>query len=57
MPQPQVETLRILRRASFKTVPWKNGGGVTHEAIRVHGLRAADLERERYSADAWNRAR
>jgi environmental stress-induced protein Ves len=35
MPQPQVETLRILRRASFKTVPWKNGGGVTHEAIRV----------------------
>lgn len=35
MPQPQIQALEILRRASFKTVPWKNGGGVTHEAIRV----------------------
>jgi environmental stress-induced protein Ves len=26
--------LRIIRRASFRTTPWKNGGGVTHEAIR-----------------------
>jgi len=28
-------TLQIIRRASFKALPWKNGGGVTHEAIRV----------------------
>jgi len=27
--------MRIVRQASFKTVPWKNGGGITHEAIRV----------------------
>jgi len=29
------ESLRVLRRSSFKTIPWKNGGGLTHEAIRV----------------------
>jgi len=31
--------MRIVRQASFKAVPWKNGGGITHEAIRVpaHG--------------------
>jgi hypothetical protein len=27
--------LQIIRRASFKALPWKNGGGVTHEALRV----------------------
>jgi uncharacterized protein len=27
--------MRIVRQASFKAVPWKNGGGVTHEAMRV----------------------
>jgi environmental stress-induced protein Ves len=26
---------KIIRRASFTAVPWKNGGGITHEAIRV----------------------
>lgn len=27
--------IRIIRRSSYTAVPWKNGGGVTHEAIRV----------------------
>jgi environmental stress-induced protein Ves len=27
--------LQIIRRSSFVAAPWKNGGGVTHEAIRV----------------------
>jgi len=27
--------LQVIRKASFKATPWKNGGGVTHEAIRV----------------------
>jgi hypothetical protein len=27
--------LKIIRRASFAAVPWKNGGGLTREAIRV----------------------
>jgi environmental stress-induced protein Ves len=27
--------LKIIRRASFTAVPWKNGGGITHEAMRV----------------------
>jgi uncharacterized protein len=27
--------LIIVRRSSFKTSPWKNGGGITHEAARV----------------------
>ena len=31
----QNATLRIIRKSSFKPSPWKNGGGVTHEAIRV----------------------
>lgn len=31
MPPP----LQIVRRSSFKRSPWKNGGGITHEAIRV----------------------
>jgi|SRR5450631_678965 environmental stress-induced protein Ves len=27
--------LHIVRRSSFKRSPWKNGGGITHEAMRV----------------------
>ena len=27
--------LHIVRKSSFKATPWKNGGGITHEAIRV----------------------
>jgi environmental stress-induced protein Ves len=27
--------MQILRRSSFTAVPWKNGGGITHEAIRI----------------------
>jgi environmental stress-induced protein Ves len=27
--------LQIIRSASFTANPWKNGGGITHEAIRV----------------------
>jgi uncharacterized protein len=27
--------MQIVRQASLKAVPWKNGGGVTHEAMRV----------------------
>jgi len=27
--------LIIVRKSSFKTTPWKNGGGLTHEALRV----------------------
>jgi uncharacterized protein len=27
--------MQIVRQASFTASPWKNGGGVTHEAIRV----------------------
>ncbi|MGB6310785.1 MAG: HutD family protein [Steroidobacteraceae bacterium] len=32
MPTPK---LQIVRKASFTATPWKNGGGITHEAIRV----------------------
>jgi len=28
------DCLQIIRKSSFKAVPWKNGGGVTHEIIR-----------------------
>jgi environmental stress-induced protein Ves len=35
MPQSPRVSARILRRASFKTTHWRNGGGITHEAIRV----------------------
>jgi uncharacterized protein len=31
----QFPKLQIIRRASFKATPWKNGGGITHEAMRV----------------------
>jgi len=27
--------LKIIRQSSFTAVPWKNGGGITHEAMRV----------------------
>jgi uncharacterized protein len=27
--------LQVIRKSSFKATPWKNGGGVTHEALRV----------------------
>jgi environmental stress-induced protein Ves len=27
--------LHIVRKSSFKEIPWRNGGGTTHEAIRV----------------------
>jgi uncharacterized protein len=27
--------LTIIRQSSFTAVPWKNGGGMTHEAVRV----------------------
>ena len=28
-------TLQVIRQASFTATPWKNGGGITHEAMRV----------------------
>jgi uncharacterized protein len=28
-------TLTIIRQSSFTAVPWKNGAGITHEAMRV----------------------
>ena len=27
--------LQVIRRAAFTATPWKNGGGITHEALRV----------------------
>jgi environmental stress-induced protein Ves len=27
--------MQVVRRSSFTTTPWKNGGGITHEAIRM----------------------
>jgi environmental stress-induced protein Ves len=30
-----LRVLQIIRRSSFTAAPWKNGGGVTHEIIRV----------------------
>ncbi len=27
--------MRVIRRSEFDTRPWRNGGGVTHEAVRV----------------------
>jgi uncharacterized protein len=27
--------MRIIRQSDFTATPWKNGGGITHEAIRV----------------------
>jgi environmental stress-induced protein Ves len=31
----QISKLQIIRQSSFTAVPWKNGGGITHEAIRM----------------------
>ena len=31
----QAPKLQVIRRSSFKAEPWKNGGGITHEALRV----------------------
>ena len=31
----QDSKLQVIRKASFTATPWKNGGGITHEAIRV----------------------
>jgi environmental stress-induced protein Ves len=31
----QNSQLQIIRNSSFTATPWKNGGGITHEAIRV----------------------
>jgi uncharacterized protein len=31
----QIPKLQIIRKSSFTATPWKNGGGITHEAIRV----------------------
>jgi environmental stress-induced protein Ves len=28
-------TLQVIRKASFTATPWKNGGGITREALRV----------------------
>jgi uncharacterized protein len=27
--------MQIIRKSSFKAIPWKNGGGITHEVIRA----------------------
>jgi environmental stress-induced protein Ves len=27
--------MRVIRKTSFTAVPWKNGGGITHEVLRV----------------------
>ncbi len=32
---PVPPALEIIRKSSFSATPWKNGGGTTHEAIRV----------------------
>jgi hypothetical protein len=31
----QNSKLQIIRKSSFTAMPWKNGGGITHEAIPV----------------------
>lgn len=31
----QTPALKIVRKGSFTATPWKNGGGITHEAFRV----------------------
>jgi uncharacterized protein len=27
--------IKIIRKSSFRATPWKNGGGITHEALRL----------------------
>ena len=29
--------MKIIRRSEFKSAPWKNGGGITHEIARLDG--------------------
>jgi environmental stress-induced protein Ves len=31
----QIPQLQVIRKSTFRATPWKNGGGVTHEAMRV----------------------
>jgi environmental stress-induced protein Ves len=31
----QIPKLQVIRKSSYKAAPWKNGGGITHEAMRV----------------------
>lgn len=31
----QNSKLQVIRKSSFAATPWKNGGGITHEALRV----------------------
>jgi uncharacterized protein len=31
----QIPKLQVIRKSAFTPSPWKNGGGVTHEALRV----------------------
>jgi environmental stress-induced protein Ves len=31
----QTPKLQVIRKASYKATPWKNGGGITHEAMRM----------------------
>jgi environmental stress-induced protein Ves len=33
--QTSQQPLQIIRKSAFGSVPWKNGGGITHEALRV----------------------
>ena len=40
MGPPAPRAMRLIRRSDFQTHPWKNGGGVTHEAVRVPAGRA-----------------
>jgi environmental stress-induced protein Ves len=30
-----IAAVKVIRKASFTATPWKNGGGITHEALRV----------------------
>jgi uncharacterized protein len=32
---PVQSPLQIIRKSSFTATPWKNGGGITHEALRI----------------------
>ena len=31
----QIPKLQVIRKSSYKAAPWKNGGGITHEALRI----------------------
>ena len=31
----QLPKLQVIRKGSYKAAPWKNGGGITHEAMRM----------------------